>query len=87
MCATLFGSAPSATYDEVVDHLEEAERLSDKPDIENKYYLGMTYIKMESYEKGVELLQEVCDLPATKDSQEAIKNESRDVVSRYSSYS
>ncbi|XP_043278285.1 regulator of microtubule dynamics protein 2-like [Venturia canescens] len=87
VCATLFGEVPPATYEEVIRHMEEAERLSEKPDIEYKYYLGMAHLKTKSYKRAMELLHQVNDLPAEKESQESLKNEAKDAITQYSSYS
>ena len=79
----MFGEVPAATFNEVITHLEEAERLSVKPDLENKYYLGMAYIKVKSYQRGIEVLKEISDLPTTKATHEKMKAEAASAISQY----
>lgn len=86
VCETLFGEAPTSTYQEAVSSLENAEKYSDKPDIDIKFYLGQSYIKIKSYKQGVDLLREIENIKPLNSKQEKMQKEAKTIVSKNSKY-
>ncbi|XP_034936500.1 regulator of microtubule dynamics protein 1-like [Chelonus insularis] len=87
ICETLFGETPNATFDEAIENLEKAEMYAKKPDIENKYYLGQSYLKVKQYKKGVEVLKELLNLQPRNKKEESMRSEAANLVSTYSNFS
>ncbi|XP_011310824.1 regulator of microtubule dynamics protein 1 [Fopius arisanus] len=86
VCATLFGEAPTSTFEEAIKSLERAEGQMRAPDLENKYFLGQAYLQVKAYRKGVELLTQIHDLQPKNKKQEKMQAEAQRLVSKYSSY-
>ncbi|XP_063983153.1 regulator of microtubule dynamics protein 2-like isoform X2 [Diachasmimorpha longicaudata] len=83
ICATLFGEVPTSTYEEAIESLEKAEKLSKSPDIENKYFLGQAYVQVKAYEKGVIVLNQILDLNPKTVKQREMQKESHGLVAKY----
>lgn len=86
ICETLFGEAPTSTYVEAIANLEKAEEYATEPDIENKYFLAQSYLKIKSYQKSVDLFRQLVDLPPCNKKHENLQFEAKNLITTYSGY-
>ncbi|KAK0177791.1 hypothetical protein PV328_001802 [Microctonus aethiopoides] len=86
ICETLFGEAPTSTYVEAIANLEKAEEYATEPDIENKYFLAQSYLKIKSYQKSVDLFKQLVDLPPRNKNHEDLQLEAKNLITTHSGY-
>eukprot|EP00056_Hartaetosiga_gracilis_P016443 m.243149 g.243149 ORF g.243149 m.243149 type:complete len:134 (+) comp41058_c0_seq1:559-960(+) len=72
-CAALFGSAPEATYNDALQHLQRAEELSSDWGL-NMLYLGKTFGKLGDSNESRKWLQKTTRIDiSTKEDREAVE--------------
>lgn len=85
--AATFSPEPlTDTYEDAIESFEQAEKFATKPHLENRLFLGKAYIAINSFEKAVYWLNDVCQQsPITKEDQ-AAQSEAKELFQTYSSY-
>ena len=85
LATTLFATPPSASYEDAIKHFKKSESLAKEPFLENKLFLGKSYIALGQYKEGVEYLNQICDLSRSDDELQLLI-EVKELLDKYSGY-
>lgn len=86
VATTVFAEPPSATFDEALQHFEDADRLSKKPDMENKLFMGKCLVAMKQYERACECFRSIAEITDQLEKDQEIQIEAESLLSKYSRY-
>lgn len=84
--AALFGSVPTASIEEALQHLLRAEELSKACWLENRYIIGRCYIDQKKYKEAIAWLDKAAKCPITSVQDEDIVKEIKALQAKYGSY-
>lgn len=81
--AAFFGSPPTATVEEALEHFEEAERLNPGKWKENSLYLGKCLLEKRQYDESVKWFRLAKAGPDDVEVDEEVQKEVRNLLSKY----